>query len=303
MEDLSRNLAQSSQVTNPGHTRKETKSWTLLLIGDLGKMVSFRVTKPWLVALTIGAATIVGFGIFAVVSYHAIRVENTALKEELYVVRADIEAASRATQVRLMTPEISTGQGEKKIKSASDEETTAKGPEAAKTDAVGALALVSEANGTGRGDAAYPPHREGASSAPAPRLRETTHPIYTARVLVEKLELKQDPDDTALKFQFHLKNVDPEGRRISGYTFAVLEPVKHSPEFFRPCPRVALDDGKPSLFSKGEPFSVARFKVVRGTFSDVGTVDHYGIVTVYVYSKTGDLLMEEGFELSKVLQL
>jgi hypothetical protein len=43
--------------------------------------------------------------------------------------------------------------------------------------------------------------------------------------------------------------------------------------------------------------------VVRGTFPDVSAIDHYATVTVYVYSKTGDLFVEEVFEVSKVLQL
>ena len=265
MENLSRNLAQESEVKNFDPSRKTSKCWTLLLVGHLGKIVSFRLTSPLLVALTIGAVVILGLAVFAVVSYHAIRVENAGLKKTLEAARVDFEPADRAEQT------------EKKTEPAAGGEAIA-----GKTKSEKPIAA--------------------ASSAPPLRPKETAQLISKGRMSVEQFKMKRTDDGNTLEFQFYLKNVDPEGRRLSGYTFAVLEPVKDSWEHFRAFPRATLDDGRPSLFQEGEIFSVARFKVVRGAFFDVGAMDRYGSVTIYVYSMTGDLFVEDVFEVSTPLQ-
>ena len=145
MENLSRNLAKHSGVRNTDPTCKASECWTLLLIGKLGNMVSFRVTKPLLVALTTGVAAILVFAVFAGVSYHAIRVENAGLKKTLEAARADLEADNRSKQA------------EKKTEPASGEMAIAGKSESAKPIAAASSALTSEARGTGRRKVAYPP--------------------------------------------------------------------------------------------------------------------------------------------------
>ena len=83
MEDLSKSQAQDSQVKSSGHAHKATKSWTVLLIGDLGKMVSFRLTKSTLFALLVLFAAIVGVLTYTMVSYNPIRSENKHLRRDL----------------------------------------------------------------------------------------------------------------------------------------------------------------------------------------------------------------------------
>lgn len=281
MENLSRNLAQESAVKNLDRLRKTSKCWTLLLVGHLGEIVSFRLTKPLLVGLTISAVVILGFATVAVVSYNAIRTENAGLKRMLKAAKTDLETANRAHQAGKSI--VGKSEAEKPVVATSSP-------------------LASELRGTGGKKVDYPAHREGSQAAPVPRSRETVPLLSPERMSVENFKMRRDLVGNALDFEFRLKNVDPEGRRLSGYTFAVLEPAKDSWKLFRACPQVPLVDGRPRLFRKGEFFSIARFKVVRGTFPDVGALDRYGTVAVCVYSKTGDLFVEEAFEVSKVLQ-
>jgi len=282
MENLSRNLAQESAVRNFDRLRKAPKCWTLFLVGHLGEIVSFRLTKPLLVGLTISAVVILGFAVFGVVSYNAIRIENAGLKKMLKAAKTDLETANRAYQAGKSI--VGRSEAEKPVVAASS-------------------ALTAELRGTGAKKVDYPANREGSQAAPVPRSREKVPLLSSERMSVENFKMRRNLIGNALNFEFYLKNVDPEGRRLSGYTFAVLEPAKDSWELFRACPQAPLVDGRPSVFQKGEFFSIARFKVVRGTFPDVGAIDRYGTVTVCVYSKTGDLFVEEVFEVSKVLQL
>jgi len=55
------------------------------------------------------------------------------------------------------------------------------------------------------------------------------------------------------------------------------------------------------VFKKGKYFSIIRFKPVSGSFPDRETMESYDSATVYVYSEDGNLLVEEGFQVDKIL--
>ncbi|OGQ42407.1 MAG: hypothetical protein A3A85_05105 [Deltaproteobacteria bacterium RIFCSPLOWO2_01_FULL_42_9] len=54
---------------------------------------------------------------------------------------------------------------------------------------------------------------------------------------------------------------------------------------------MTIKQGVPKDFRKGEWFSIRRFKIVKGGFEEKGA----DIVTVLVYSKEGDLLLNKKF--------
>ena len=126
--------------------------------------------------------------------------------------------------------------------------------------------------------------------------------VFSANILVKNLEIWRKTDSNAFKFRFALKNVDHERGKIAGHTFVVLRPEEGSLEPIRPFPWSPLKDGKPAIFKRGQYFSITRFKFVSGTLTDVDTIKRFKIATVYVYSDTGDLLVEEVFEVDKVLR-
>ena len=126
MENPSRSLSQGSQVKSPGRTHKAPKRWTVLLIGDLGRIVSFRVTKSLLLTLPALLAGILAVVTYSVVSYNSLRIENSQLRNNLYTVRAELEAAEKAREkasVRLMVLEGSVKQTAGKASPASDRKT------------------------------------------------------------------------------------------------------------------------------------------------------------------------------------
>ena len=108
MENPPANVTKDSEGASPRPTPTRLKSWTILLVGELGHIVSFRLTLPLVAALTAGVAMILAFVVFAVVSYYAMRTENKALKKDLDEVRANLMAADTAKEkalVRLMVLE------------------------------------------------------------------------------------------------------------------------------------------------------------------------------------------------------
>ncbi len=293
MEDLSRNLSQGSQIRSPGRTNKEPRRWTVLLIGDLGKIISFHVGKPLVLGLTACLCAILGVVIYSVVSYNSARLENTQLIKDLDTLRAQLETAENAKEkalVGLMVLEDSVKPTARKAGPASDRKTKVTRPRPADTKAA---------------KAKTPERPKPAAVASLPTRAEEDRigpPVSLAKILVKNLEIWQEPDDNAFKFQFALKNVDREGGRIAGHTFVVLKPEEGSRETVRAFPWSPMKDGKPAIFKRGQFFSIARFKFVRGTLTDVSTINRFKTAIVYVYSDTGGLLVEKVFEVDKILR-
>jgi len=346
MEDLSRNLSQGSQVKSPGHTHKEPRRWTVILIGDLGKIVSFQVGKPLVLGLAACLSAILCIVTYLVISYNSVSSENTQLIKDLDTLRAQLETAEKAKEkalVGLMVLEDSVKQTVRKVSPASDRKTkdvaskvtrprpaatkaakakTSERPRPAATKAAKAKtserprpaatkAAKAEAPETpkpaatkaAKAEAPETPKPAAVASLPTQAEKEKiATPVPPARILVKHLEIWQEPGDNAFKFQFALNKVDDESGRIAGHTFVVLKPEEGSREPVRAFPWSPMKDGKPAIFKRGQYFSIARFKFVRGKLTDVSTMNRFKTATVYVYSDTGDLLAEKVFEVGKILR-
>ncbi len=346
MENLSRNLAQNAQVKTSGHPHKTRRRWTVLLIGDLGKIVSFRVTKSLLLALPAFLAAMLAVASYSVISYESLRLENSQLRNNLDALRAELETAEKAREkalVGLMVLEDSVKQTAKKASPASDRKTKRVTAKATKPKPVAKHAARAKPSETPKPVATKTTRVETSETAkpaatvsakvkppetPKPAAKQTARvetsetakpaavaslpteaeehkiasPASPASILVKNLEIWRERDGNTFKFQFALKNIDRESGKIAGYTFVVLKPEEGSGEPIRAFPWSPLKDGKPAMFKRGQYFSIARFKFVSGTLTDVSTISRFKTATVYVYSDTGDLLTEEVFEVVKILR-
>ena len=298
MENLPGDMAQNSKITRHRPQSAEPRSWTLLLVGALGNIVSFRLTKTLVVILTGGLTAIFALVVFATFSYYGMRTENKKLRKDLDKVEADLVAANKAKElalVRLILLEAEGKRGEEKNEPPFDQNTPVQISQPGKSPA--------------------PPIQDTKKAASKvvkpitkpspPQVTETAQAQKSASsesLLIKKLQIWQDAESDSVRFKFSLTNIDPHGRRIKGYTFVVLKPEKGSQEPFRVSPWASLEDGRPALFKKGQYFSIARFKFVSGTFLGVERAEPFKTATVYVYSETGDLMLEQVYHVDKILR-
>ncbi len=298
MENPSRNLGQDSEIISPARTHKVPRHWTVLLIGDLGKIASFRIGKPLLLAFTASLCAVLAVVICSLVSYMSVRLENTRLRKDLDTLRVQLETSENAKEralVGLMVREGSVKPTARKASPASDRKTKdvssrvrKPSPAATKTAKVRAPETLSPAV-----MASQPTRAEKDKISP---------PVSPANILVKNLEIWQGANSNDFKFRFTLKNVDSERGKIAGHTFVVLKPEEGSEEPSRAFPWSPLKDGKPVIFKRGRYFSISNFKLISGTLTDVSTIGRFKTATVYVYSDTGDPLAEEVFEVDKTFR-
>ena len=315
MKNQSRDLKQDSQVKKFGRMQEIPGRWTVLLIGDLGKIVSFRIGTPLLFASMACIAVILTVVICSVFSYNSLRLENKELRNNLDNFRAKPETAVNVEEkalVGLVAHKASAKDTPKKAGTASDRKakdvaSKIKKPKPAVTQT--AKEKPPETPEPAAGQTARVEESETpspAEEAPQPTQAEkdkVAQPASSANIVVNKLEIRRKAAGNAFEFKFSLNKVHGESGKIAGYTFVVLKPEEGSREAtIRAFPWSPLKDGMPAIFKRGQYFSISRFKYVSGKFADVSTMEHFKTATVYVYSDTGDLLVEEVFEVGKIFQ-
>jgi hypothetical protein len=349
MENPPANATKDSEGASPRPTPTRLKSWTLLLVGELGHIVSFRLTVPRVAALITCVAVVLAFVVFATVSYYAVRTENKALKKDLDEVRAGLMAADKAKEralVRLMVlegkakPQKKEKRDQKKDKPASHEKPSllaskakqppAPAPQSADTGGAPSQGeprkkekkpFLDEKPATQTSQVAKPPQSPASSTADtqgtaaeeAKTLAEVP-PVHSGEghepaevvssesLVVENLQLWPKAEDYSVRFQFDLKNMDPMGRKVNGYAFVVFKPEEGSQDPLRASPWTPLEDGKPTIYKRGQYFSIARFKLVRGRVPQIQDVGRFKTATVYVYSETGSLLLEKVHEVEDIVR-
>jgi hypothetical protein len=125
---------------------------------------------------------------------------------------------------------------------------------------------------------------------------EKPRAVSAARVSVDRLQIRPAAEGPFLEYAFIIKNVDPQGRRMKGYTFVVLHPRQDSQAEPAVSPKTPLDGEMPANYKKGKYFSIIRFKPVEGTFPDTTAIEPFETATVYVYSETGSLLADHVYQ-------
>jgi outer membrane biosynthesis protein TonB len=130
---------------------------------------------------------------------------------------------------------------------------------------------------------------------------EPTEAVSSESLVVENLEVSPKAEDYSVRFQFDLKNMDPHGTKINGYAFVVFKPEEGSQDHLRASPWTPLKEGRPAIYKRGQYFSIARFKVVRGRMPQIQDVGRFKTATVYVYSETGSLLLEKVYQVEDVV--
>lgn len=355
MEDLSRDMAENLKGAGHKHNHETAKSWTLLLVGDLGKIVSVRLSRVSLVCFLCIFAVVCTFAIVTSMTHISLRLKNRTLQDKLNRITSELLAANEAgeaSRVRLMLlegkePSVKKAQPGEQLPVASPPPPEAKtepvkkantGKTPALTDkkdqpagekqkrSAFVTAEASKTPGVASKKTDETPSRQDRTEENADSESEELTLLdedsddehrndeddnvendpgtsFSAHdLLVDKLEIWKHEGGQAIKFQFSLKNVGDSGRKISGYTFVVLKPGEGSSEVARGSPWTPLEDGQPTIYKRGQYFSIVRFKYVRGTVPQIQDVERFKTATVYVYAESGDLLTEKVFDIDEILK-
>ncbi len=316
MEDRSGKMAGENKLKGKKRHPDKSKSWTLLLIGDLGKVASFKVSRLLLLGFLGTVVFLLVYAAVMTLGYYRMHSLKTGLEGRLAETEAMLLAAKEdrdAAQVRLMLMGEGDPEAAKEAGTVKKKESATEGKKrqtlASKASQAGKEADVSEEKPEVTEDKSVEtPEPTSATEAPEAEADRETVVVSegtaspSSGVRVTNFRLWPTNDNTAVRYKFKLENISPKDITISGYTFEALVPGTGSDEPIRIAPWSPMEDGAPSLIKRGQYFGISRFKYVRGTLPDIRDATRFENVAVYVYSDTGKLLHKKVHPVDAALQ-
>lgn len=108
----------------------------------------------------------------------------------------------------------------------------------------------------------------------------------------------------ALDFEcsFNLINRSRSRKKLSGYLFIVAQNNEVIPKIYSSWPRVELESGLPKDYTKGMTFAIRNLKPIRGRINQHDIGPKFNHVDVIAYSEDGNMIMQKGFYIERLLQ-
>ena len=99
-----------------------------------------------------------------------------------------------------------------------------------------------------------------------------------------------------LIISFNLVNMHKDKRPADGYVHIIAFDKNADPPQFLAYPEVALKNGIPVEFRRGQPFSIRRFKPIRGKFILDTKTESVSAIKVLIYNKSGTLVFQKEYD-------
>ena len=277
------NFDRPKKKKRPGTDRR----WTLLFIGDDGNVITLKRFKAIVLAtasiflLTIGGMAVL---IYLNAGFHN---ENQEFKKRLEDSQKRIETLRHEKEILMARLVLSESKIKEKVSKGHpgrvQENTTAQSKQKSKT------APKSEAPKVNKKKPSNPQTTQTAATGP-----ETPDSEPDFSVAVENFMVSHASDSVNLNARFKIKNTTPQSQKVAGHAVVVLKSNDLPRHKWLVMPAVGLVGDKPSG-RNGKRFSIQRFRTMNLTSRTPKHSDEFRTAAVYVYLKSGELLLEEDF--------
>lgn len=261
MENFSRKLEKALKYLAFKMTPGETGYHTLMLVGENGKIKHVRLLKGLVIALIL--VQILVFCAAAYVLYTSMKYvqDNRGLLNALDISQKNYLAMR--DEKDMLTARLVLA------------ESMVKGVGAGADKAVSAV------------------------NASEKTLASRAEPALQGRVKVsiDNFKVLHESQMNTLNIQFDLKNAGTDIQYVTGYAFVILKENDIDQNNWLSVPNVTLVSKRPSGIDKGRRFSISRFKQVYLTTKIKYSPQRFKIATVFIFSTSGELLLEKDIPL------
>ena len=272
-----------NKAKHPGSDRR----WTLLFIGDHGNVITLKRFKAivlitaFVFLLTIGAMAVLIF-------FNAgFQKENQEFKKRIADSQKRIETLRHEKEILMARLVLS----ESKMK-----ESLSKGQQGRVQENI--TKQIKEKVQT-EPKLEIPKVNKKKPSRPQPVQTlvsgsETRDNESVFSVAVENFIIARASDSADLNAQFKIKNTSPESQKVAGHAVVVLKSKDLPKHKWLVMPAVGLVGDKPSG-KRGKRFSIKRFRKMNLISKTPKHSDKFRTAALYVYLKSGKLLLQEDF--------
>ena len=271
------------RTKRPGTDRQ----WTLLFIGDHGNVITLKRFKA--IILAAGLLFFVAIGAVAVLIFmnKGMLDENQGFRERIENFQKKIETLRHEKEIlmaRLVLAESKAKENAPKRPQNQTEVSTADQipPESQTMSKIETPAVNKK----------MPSVAEATPPKPVALESRDTEPVFS--VAVENFKVSRVSGSANVNAEFKIKNTSPESQKVSGHAVIVLKGSDLPKHKWLVMPAVGLVGEKPSG-KNGKRFSIQRFRTMNLTSRTPKHSDEFATAAVYVYLKSGKLILAEDF--------
>ena len=270
----------------PGADRR----WTLLFIGDHGNVITLKHFKA--IVFVMGSLFVLAV-VFAIVLFfqnQGVLKQNKDLQKRFTDSRKQIEKLRHEKEIlmaRLVRAEAKTKENVAEERQIPQEKKVAQ-PTATPPQVASKPKPVKTVEKKSAVPQAAPPK-------PAPAETDEAEPVIS--VAVENFKVSRESGNKNLNAQFKIKNTSTAPQRAAGRIVVVLKGDDLQVDQWLVMPAVALAGDKPSG-KRGKSFSIQRFLTMNLTSKAPHYADQFQSAAVYVFTSTGELLLERDFSVN-----
>ena len=282
-----------SERSKKAKRRGADRRWTLLFIGDHGNVIALKRLKAIIMAAAFIFFSTICAGIILFFANHDTIAKNKELQEFLEKSKAQIETLRHEKEVLMARLVIAESKAKNNIAEGrknqgeidSTNPTEPKPQSVLKESGVKKEPLAKE-------EQKNPP--VATVMQPKPLAVETDKAAPVLSVAVEDFSISSEPNSENLNAQFKIKNTSAQSQPISGHAVVVLKGDDLPKQEWLVMPAVDMIGDIPSG-NRGKTFSIQRFRTMNFPFKTPDHYDAFETAVVYVFLKSGELLLEEDF--------
>jgi len=137
-----------------------------------------------------------------------------------------------------------------------------------------------------------------AEDNPSKKVMEDSQRTPSDIVDIEDLEIKKGKNTFTVFF--NLVNVNEKNKSVKGYVHIIAVNKKSDPPQLWTYPKVALQNGIPIDYKRGQLFLIKHFKTIRGEYFLDSGADIPSSIRILVYDQSGKMILEKEFEVENV---
>ena len=295
MKKLEKNLEKEfSSMTRP-KPKKRTGGWTLLLVGDHGKIISSGKVVGPAIFIAVLLFLFAGTASYFYFVYKKETIINNDLRSKVSALQSKVNALK--DEKDLITVQLVMAESRLKSKNIEKQEkkiiTTIKTlpvskplssePEKISTEPVMKISDIKPVSPV--------------KNEPAVENHIATDKVYEEKlpVQVENLDANYLTDLNTLKVKFIIRKIDVNLNMVSGKAFVLLKSDDSNQEHWILLPKGTLIAGKPTKITQGQYFSIARFKLMKFVKKLPVYPEQIKNIEILIYSTSGKLLLEKTF--------
>jgi len=294
MENIQRDLEKKLASVSLQKTFRKPKRWTLMFVGDHGKVFSIKRFKGlaflWISSLFVSIFIAAGLYYLYQNMYQAHKKLGVSLENSQRVL-ISLRNEKDLLMARLVVAEFKLA--------ALQAEAGKRQAEAVSDNSVAGPSPVEKKQGvTAVKKSPRPPpvEQEKQRSDTEKVTVSTVETPGSINVAVEDFKMYYEPDTRIYRAQYKLKNIDSNSTPIAGYTAVVLKDDALSQDKWITLPTIKLVAGKPFGYKRGQYFSISRFKIVKFKKKNSSNPKQFDTATVFVFDAQKRLLLEKDFQ-------